>query len=81
MDEVQAALRQAVLTPVKEAPSIAVLPFASMSPDADNEYLSDGISEEIINALTQIKGLHVAARTSSFSFKGNLSRSLTSLGG
>jgi TolB-like protein len=47
-----------------------VLPFASMSPDADNEYLSDGISEEIINALTQIQGLHVAARTSSFSFKG-----------
>ena len=70
MDEVQAALRQAVVTPVKEAPSIAVLPFASMSPDADNEYFSDGISEEIINALTQIEGLHVAARTSSFSFKG-----------
>jgi len=70
MDEVLGALRQAVVTPVKEAPSIAVLPFASMSPDADNEYLSDGISEEIINALTQITGLHVAARTSSFSFKG-----------
>ena len=70
MDEVQAALRQALVAPVKEAPSIAVLPFASMSSDADNEYLSDGISEEIINALTQIKGLHVAARTSSFSFKG-----------
>jgi serine/threonine protein kinase len=70
MEEVQAALRQAVTAPVKEAPSIAVLPFASMSSDADNEYLSDGISEEIINALTQIEGLHVAARTSSFSFKG-----------
>ena len=70
MDEVQAALRQAVVAPVKEAPSIAVLPFASMSPDAENEYFSDGISEEIINALTQIEGLHVAARTSSFSFKG-----------
>jgi len=70
MEEVQAALRHAVTAPVKEAPSIAVLPFASMSSDADNEYLSDGISEEIINALTQIEGLHVAARTSSFSFKG-----------
>jgi serine/threonine protein kinase/Tfp pilus assembly protein PilF len=70
MEEVQAALRHAVTAPVKVAPSIAVLPFANMSPDADNEYLSDGISEEIINALTQIEGLHVAARTSSFSFKG-----------
>jgi TolB-like protein len=58
------------VAPVKEAPSIAVLPFASMSPDPENEYFSDGISEEIINALTQIEGLRVAARTSSFWFKG-----------
>jgi serine/threonine-protein kinase len=50
--------------------SIAVLPFANMSGDAENEYFSDGISEEIINALTQVKGLRVAARTSAFSFKG-----------
>ena len=41
-----------------------------MSPDPDNEYFSDGIAEEIINALTQLEGLRVAARTSSFSFKG-----------
>ena len=47
-----------------------MLPFASMSPDAENEFFSDGISEEIINALGQIEGLRVAARTSSFSFKG-----------
>jgi TolB-like protein/Tfp pilus assembly protein PilF len=70
MEEVQVALKQAAVTPVKEAPSIAVLPFASMSADPENEFFADGISEEIINALTQIEGLHVAARSSSFSFKG-----------
>ncbi len=50
--------------------SIAVLPFVNMSADPDNEYFSDGITEEIINALTKIEGLKVIARTSSFSFKG-----------
>jgi eukaryotic-like serine/threonine-protein kinase len=69
MGDVKAALEQVTPTLV-ERPSIAVLPFTSLSPDPENEYFSDGIAEEIINALTQIKGLHVAARTSSFSFKG-----------
>jgi serine/threonine protein kinase/tetratricopeptide (TPR) repeat protein len=64
------ALSQAATTVVDNGPSIAVLPFASLSADADNEFFSDGISEEIINALGQIDGLRVAARTSSFSFKG-----------
>lgn len=50
--------------------SIAVLPFVNISSDTDNEYFSDGITEEIINALTIIKGLKVTARTSSFAFKG-----------
>lgn len=50
--------------------SIAILPFVNMSPDPDNEYFSDGITEEIINALTRINGLKVIARTSSFAFKG-----------
>ncbi len=50
--------------------SIAVLPFVNMSSDPENEYFSDGISEEILNALTRVKGLQVSARTSSFSFKG-----------
>ena len=50
--------------------SIAVLPFANMSADADSEYFSDGITEEIINALVQLPGLRVAARTSAFAFKG-----------
>lgn len=49
--------------------SIAVLPFVNMSADPDNEYFSDGITEEIINALTTIQGLKVIARTSSFAFK------------
>ena len=56
MGDVRAALEQVSLKPVKAQPSIAVLPFASMSPGPDNEYFSDGISEEIINALTQIRG-------------------------
>ena len=50
--------------------SIAVLPFSDMSPERDQEYLADGIAEEIINALTRIGSLRVAARTSSFAFKG-----------
>jgi TolB-like protein/Tfp pilus assembly protein PilF len=51
-------------------PSIAVLPFADMSPKHDQEYFADGVAEEILNALTQIQGLKVIGRTSSFSFKG-----------
>ena len=50
--------------------SIAVLPFVNMSADPDNEYFSDGISEEILNSLTHVEGIQVTARTSSFSFKG-----------
>ena len=50
-------------------PSIAVLPFSNMSADPENEFFADGITEEIINALTQIEDLRVAARTSAFSFK------------
>jgi len=51
-------------------PSIAVLPFADMSPQKDQEYFVDGIAEEILNSLAQIESLHVAGRTSSFSFRG-----------
>jgi len=50
--------------------SIAVLPFVNMSDDAANEYFSDGISEEILNALAKVRELKVAGRTSSFAFKG-----------
>jgi non-specific serine/threonine protein kinase len=51
-------------------PTIAVLPFVDMSPEKDQEYFCDGIAEEIINALAKVGGLDVAARTSSFAFKG-----------
>ena len=50
--------------------AIAVLPFVNLSPERENEYFSDGMAEEIINALAQVKGLRVAARTSCFAFKG-----------
>ena len=57
-------------SPVAAAPSIAVLPFADMSVQKDQEYFSDGMAEEILNALAQVPGLRVAARTSAFAFKG-----------
>jgi TolB-like protein/tRNA A-37 threonylcarbamoyl transferase component Bud32 len=50
--------------------SVAVLPFKDMSPQHDQDYLCEGLAEELINALAQVKGLKVAARTSAFSFKG-----------
>ncbi len=53
-----------------DKPSIAVLPFVNMSADPENEYFSDGLAEDLINALTKITDLHVVARTSSFAFKG-----------
>ncbi|HEX5960415.1 MAG TPA: tetratricopeptide repeat protein [Rhodanobacteraceae bacterium] len=57
-------------TQATPAKSIAVLPFVNMSGDAKNDYFSDGITEEILNALAQIPHLKVAARTSAFAFKG-----------
>lgn len=53
-----------------ETASIAVLPFVNMSGDAENEYFSDGLSEELLNALAKIEDMKVAGRTSSFKFKG-----------
>jgi eukaryotic-like serine/threonine-protein kinase len=55
---------------LESRPSIAVLPFTNMSADADNEYFCDGLAEELLNALSKIDDLKVAARTSAFSFKG-----------
>jgi serine/threonine protein kinase/tetratricopeptide (TPR) repeat protein len=57
-------------TVVSAAKSVAVLPFTNMSADPDNEYFTDGMAEEIINALNKVQSLRVAARTSSFAFKG-----------
>lgn len=56
--------------PPSDEPSVAVLPFVNMSSDPEQEFFSDGISEEILNVLTRIPDLKVAARTSSFQFKG-----------
>lgn len=59
------------ITASKDDKSIAVLAFVDMSPDKDQEYFSDGISEEILNLLAKIKDLRVISRTSAFSFKGS----------
>jgi serine/threonine protein kinase/tetratricopeptide (TPR) repeat protein len=63
------APQQSVSAHHEKTTSIAVLPFVDMSPDKDQEYFSDGLSEELLNLLVGIDGLKVAARTSSFSFK------------
>ncbi len=60
--------RPATAAPAR--PSVAVLPFADLSPGKDQEYFADGVAEEILNALARVEGLHVTGRTSSFSFKG-----------
>ncbi|MGD8816302.1 MAG: protein kinase [Acidobacteriota bacterium] len=57
--------------PTKTGASTAVLPFADMSPERDQEYFCEGIAEELINALAKIPNLHVASRTSAFQFKGS----------
>jgi len=55
---------------IRPLPSIAVLPFVNLSAEKEQEYFSDGMAEEILNALAQVDGLRVIGRTSSFSFKG-----------
>ena len=55
---------------IRSPPSIAVLPLVNMSSDKEQEYFSDGLSEELLNLLAKVPGLQVAARTSAFSFKG-----------
>ncbi len=70
MQEVKASLEGMSTKPGDLQPSIAVLPFVNLSGDKEQEYFSDGLAEEIINALTHIPGLKVTARTSSFAFRG-----------
>ena len=57
--------------PVTRAPAIAVLPFANLTNDPDQEYFCDGMAEELISALSRVKGLAVVSRTSAFQFKGS----------
>ena len=73
ISEAQTANPRAAATPVTFNPaphSIAVLPFVNMSGDKEQEYFSDGLSEELLDDLTRVNELQVAARTSAFSFKG-----------
>ena len=72
MAEVKIALEDALSAAVKkeETPSIAVLPFANLSADKENEYFSDGITESIINSLAHIAQLRVASRSAVFRYKG-----------
>ena len=56
--------------PVARVAALAVLPFVNMSADPENEFFSDGMTEELINALTKVEGLRVTSRTSAFAFKG-----------
>jgi serine/threonine-protein kinase len=63
------ALAPAAAETRRQQPSIAVLPFANLSADKENEYFSDGLAEEIINVLAKVPGLTVIARTSAFAFK------------
>jgi serine/threonine protein kinase/tetratricopeptide (TPR) repeat protein len=74
LESLMRALGSAAPTQIAETPkcrpSIAVLPFTNMSADPEQEYFCDGMTEEVINALAQLEGLHVVARTSAFAFKG-----------
>jgi len=70
MIEVADALRRPASGGGGCSPSVAVIPFQNLSAHPEHEFFADGLAEELLNALTQIDGLRVAARTSSFSFKG-----------
>ena len=67
--DLKGVCRQSVSQVPAKQPSIAVLPFANLSADKEQEYFCDGMAEEIINALSQVAGLRVVARTSAFAFK------------
>lgn len=62
--------RPAAAPAAAQAPSIAVLPFLNFSSDKEQDYFSDGLTEELLDLLAKVPGLHVAARTSAFAFKG-----------
>jgi adenylate cyclase len=64
------AQRKSVVSIMPDKPSVAVLPFANMSPQGDDEYFADGITEDIITALAYVPWIFVIARNSSFSYKG-----------
>jgi len=67
---VEVASKEKMAFPLPDKPSIAVLPFTNMSNDKEQEYLADGLAEEIINALSKLSSVFVIARNSSFTYKG-----------
>ena len=67
--ELRVALEQLAVSSAEDRPSVAVLPFVNMSADPEQEYFSDGLAEDVINALVRVPGLKVTARTSAFAFK------------
>jgi TolB-like protein len=68
--ETAPTVSQEIAAPAAQGPSVAVLPFVNMSGDVENEYFSDGLTETLLHMLSQLPNLRVAARTSSFAFKG-----------
>ena len=66
----QGTLTPQATQPLPRVAALAVLPFVNMSADPENEFFSDGMTEELINALTRVRGLQVTSRTSAFAFKG-----------
>jgi adenylate cyclase len=68
--KVEVASKEKMALPLPDKPSIAVLPFVNMSGDKEQEYFSDGLTEEIINALSRLPQVFVIARNSSFTYKG-----------
>ena len=66
----QSGVTPSTTQPVSRVVALAVLPFVNMSPDPENEFFGDGMTEELINALTRVEGLQVASRTSAFACKG-----------
>jgi serine/threonine protein kinase/tetratricopeptide (TPR) repeat protein len=66
----EVASKEKMALPLPDKPSIAVLPFVNLSSDKEQEYFSDGLTEEVINALTKVQNIFVIARNSSFTYKG-----------
>jgi len=72
-NELEALRSENSTSQAKAAPSLAVLPFADLSPEKDQDYFCEGLAEELINALVKIEGLRVASRASAFQIKGSVS--------
>jgi len=70
LKQIETSAKRAADAPAVKPPSIAILPFANLSADSEQEYFCDGLTEEIINVLSHLEELRIVARTSTFAFKG-----------